>query len=389
MSSKETRTKIALIITSTGWGGLEMNVLKLVGWLSDNYSISLITQQQSTIYEKGRDAFSDTLLLDRHKKYFDFKSARKIAGYLKEQNIPLVIVCDNKDIDVISWVKRIYMRSLKVIYHQQMQIGISKKDPLHTFRFRAIDCWISPLQYLKDEVGRCTGFPTSRVEVIPLCLEVDRFLEKKFSKEKACEKLGIPVRKDGLQKPLLGIVGRIDPKKGQLFLVEAIPELRRRGLEVEVLVFGSATVNEEKSRQYEREIHRFVSGNQLEEVVHFVPHRPDVELFYQAIDVFVLGSHSETFGMVTIEAMLSELPIVATESGGTSEILDNGKLGLLYPFENQEKFCNQVQHLLNHPEQSSEMAGRAREVAAKAYNHRVEKAGFERVIKNLLSGHKG
>lgn len=384
MSTKETRTKIALIITSTGWGGLEMNVLKLVGWLSDNYSISLITRQQSTIYEKGRDAFSDTLLLDRHKKYFDFKSARRIADYLKEQNIPLVIVCDNKDIDVISWVKRIYMRSLKVIYHQQMQIGISKKDPLHTFRFRAIDCWISPLNYLKEEVGRCTGFPTSRVEVIPLCLEVDRFLEKKYSKEQAREKLGIPVRKDGLQKPLLGIIGRIDPKKGQLFLVKAIPELRRRGVEVEVLVFGSATVNEEKSRQYEREIQEFVASNQLEEVVHFVPHRPDVELFYQAIDVFVLGSHSETFGMVTIEAMLSELPIVATESGGTSEILENGRLGWLYPFENQKVFCDQLSKMLSNIQLAKEKAELARQTATASYNHKVEVNGFNQVFRQLL-----
>lgn len=372
--------KLALIITSTGWGGLEMNVLKLVGWLSDSYRISLITQQQSTIYEKGREAFSDNLLLNRHKKYFDFKSARQIATYLKEQEIPLVIVCDNKDIDVISWVKRIHLKNLKVIYHQQMQIGISKKDPLHTYRFRAIDCWISPLNYLKVEVGRCTGFPTSRVEVIPLCLEVDRFLEKKYSKAEAREKLGIP--NDNL--PLVGIIGRIDPKKGQKFLVESIPALREKGVELRVLVFGSATVNEEKSSTYEREMYDFVAQNNLEHIVHFVPHRPDVELFYQAIDVFVLGSHSETFGMVTIEAMLSELPIVATESGGTSEILENGKLGWLYPFENREKFSSQLADMLNNPEQAEEKALLARQTATAAYNHQIEVDGFNRIISRLL-----
>jgi len=187
---------------------------------------------------------------------------------------------------------------------------------------------------------------------------------------------------------LLGIIGRIDPKKGQLFLVESLTELRSRGNAVEVLIFGSATVNEEKSRQYEREIHDVVARNQLEDVVHFVPHRPDVELFYQAIDVFVLGSHSETFGMVTIEAMLSELPIIATESGGTAEILEHGKLGRLYPFENTAVFCEQVAHALRHPDETSEKAKQAREVAKKSYDHSVEKEGFERVINRLLTGNK-
>ncbi len=371
--------KIAFLITSTGWGGLEMNVLKLAELLSGRgYSISLITQENSTIYSKGKNLFNATLILKNKKKYFDFSSAKIIGDYLEREGIDTVIVCDNKDLDVAAWAKKIYFKALNILYHQQMQIGVNKKDFLHTFRFKAINYWISPLQYLRNEIAEKTKFPIERVKVIPLCTDSTKFINKKYTKQEALQLLNIAPK-----APLVGIIGRIDRKKGQLFLVESFIKLKQQGIDIELLVFGSATVNSPEESAYYTSMRKIVQQHSLEKVVHFVDFREDVSLFYNAVDVFVLGSHSETFGMVTIEAMLSKLPIIATKSGGTSEILEYGKLGLLYEYENYEDFSKQLKWILNNRSEAENMAALAQKTASEKYALDVEGDGIDRLLQEL------
>lgn len=371
--------KIAFIITSTGWGGLEMNTLKLAKLLSGKgYSITLITQEISTIYSKGKGLFASTILLDRTRKYFDFKSAKTISKSLQNEGIGTLIAFDNKDIDVVAWTKKLFFRKLNLIYQQHMQIGINKKDFLHTYRFNAINYWISPLQYLKNEVSGRTKFPVERVKVIPLGVDITKFTRRKYSKQEALQSLGISPK-----APLIGIIGRISKKKGQLFLVKSLIKLKQKGLDIELLIFGSATVNDPESQDYHAELYKTVKQNKLEDVVHFVEYQEDVSVFYNAVDVFVLASHSETYGMVTIEAMLSKLPIIATKSGGTSEILDYGKLGLLYEYENQDDFCQKITWLFNNKTGSESMAISAQKTASEKFSQEIEINEIDRLIKSF------
>lgn len=370
--------KIAFLITSTGWGGLEMNTLKLARLLSEKgYQITLITQENSSIYTQGKDIFASHLLLQKKRKYFDFAAAKKISHTLKTSGIKTIFVFDNKDLDVVAWTKKIFFKQLFVLYQQHMQIGINKKDIFHTFRFNAIDIWISPLEYLKKEVALRTKFPEEKIRVVPLCLDTTQFTTKKYSQSEALSKLNIHPK-----VPLVGIIGRIAEKKGQLFLVEALLNLKSKGIAIELLIFGSPTVNDPECQNYYNRILETVKQHQLEAVVHLVPYQKDVALFYNAIDVFVLASHSETYGMVTIEAMLSGLPILATHAGGTSEILDYGKCGLLYEYENQKDFCEKLIGLLRNKNEASEMADRAFKTASQKYKQEIEVNGIDEIIKN-------
>ena len=370
---------IAFFISSRGWGGLEMNTLKLARLLSDKgYNISLITQEDSTIYENREDLFSSTILIKRNRKYFDFKTAKTIAKALKLKNIDILIAFDNIDLDVIAWTKKLFYRKLKIIYQQHMQIGLSKKDFLHTFRFKSINYWISPLEYLKNEIAERTNFPVEKVKVIPLCLDTTRFTKQKYTKAEALQKLNINPK-----NALLGIIGRISEKKGQLFVVETVMKLKQKGINVELLIFGSPTINETEGENYYKQIKETVLKNNLENTVHFIDYQKDVSLFYNAVDVFVLASHSETYGMVTIEAMLSKLPIIATQSGGTSEILEYGKLGLLYEYQNHEELSEKIIQVLNNMDNADKMAGKAQQTATESYELQIEVNEIDKLIGSL------
>ncbi len=368
--------KIAFFITTTGWGGLEMNVLKMAQGMAEiEYNVSLITAFGSRIASEAKDKIPSLITINQPKKYFDFKAAKKIAAILKKENITTLIVNDNRDLDVISWVKRLHYNKLKVIYHQQMQIGINKKDLLHTQRFKTIDYWISPLNWLREEIGKNTRYPVEKVKIIPLCADIKRFSSRKYTREEALEKLGISPR-----GKLIGIIGRISPKKGQGFVIEAFKELLNKYTDLELLVFGSATINDPECQEYEREIKAFVEENNLGEAIHFKEFSAETELFYNSVDIFTIASESETFGMVTIEAMLSELPIIAADTGGSPEILNGGKLGRLYKYESISSYIEQVDWILSNETKAREMAVKAKEKALSEYSHKNEMTRISEVI---------
>ena len=372
--------KIAVYVTSTGWGGLEMNTIKLSRLLkNEGYDIVLYTQQKSMILNHEQELYEKIEIVQKRRKYFDFKTAKELSASLKKNKISLVFAVDNKDLDVLAWTKFLFHKSMKLVYQQHMQIGINKKDYFHSFRFKAVDKWISPLPFLKIEIGLRTHYPLNRVEIIPIGLNTERFTKSKYTKRESRELLGIHT-----DLPLLGIIGRISEKKGQLFVVQSILNLKHQGFHVELLIFGSATINDREDQKYSEKLRKFVINNELTDVIHFIEYQEDVHKFYNAIDVFVLASHSETYGMVTIEAMLSSVPVVATNSGGTPEILSNGKLGHLYPFENEQEFCKVLKLVLDEMEKTRKMTTDAKEFATMFYDEKAEVQAIDRILTQFL-----
>lgn len=371
--------KIGFVYTSNGWGGLEMNILKLAKeLLAIGYSISLISNSNSTVYHKGKELFNSIIEINPRKKYLDFATAKLLGRELKSAGINKLIVFDNRDIDLIAWTKRFYCRNLKTIYQQQMHIGLKKKDIYHTFRYRALDYWVAPLENLKQEVLHCLNYPANRIKVIPLSVNTDKFTNPKYSKSEARQLLNIAPK-----TPLVGIIGRIAPKKGQLFLAESLLKLKKKGIATELLIFGSPTINDAECVQYFESIKQFVADNNLSDCVHFADFQEDVLKFYNAVDVFVMASESETFGMVTIEAMLCELPILGTNRGGTPEILGNGEFGSLFEYENHNDYCEKLIKVLSNPKKAANMAQLAKLSAIERFSLSYEVGEFDKLLKSL------
>ena len=80
--------------------------------------------------------------------------------------------------------------------------------------------------------------------------------------------------------------------------------------------------------------------------------------------------------------MLSQLPIIATNSGGTPEILNYGELGLLYAPKNMEEFCEKLQWMHENQDKCLEMSLKAWEIAKTKYSHLMECEQIEKLISN-------
>jgi D-inositol-3-phosphate glycosyltransferase len=327
--------KLLIVNTSTGWGGLEMNVVKLAHELQKhNIEIHFACQENTMFDQQISPSFSSVLRLKKGRKYFDFSNASVLADYTRKHSIHLLFTAYRPDLDVLMWVKR-KARNIRIIHQQQMQIGIPKKGIIQRMRYAAVDLWLTPLHWLKEEALQKTTIQADKIRIVPLGVRKEPFLEEPIQKSEAQQFFGFETLDF-----VLGVIGRIDEKKGQLFLTKAVKKLLDKGEKVALLIVGMPTIDDPKSIVYNQSLQEFILKNNLESSVFIAPFTKDVNKFYQAIDLFVMSSEGETFGMVTVEALFSKTPVIGTNTSGTPEVLGHGSRGALYAFDNEQSFID-------------------------------------------------
>ena len=100
-------------------------------------------------------------------------------------------------------------------------------------------------------------------------------------------------------------------------------------------------------KDFRRELKRLVKVSGLEDRFLFLDWVEDTAPLLAAMDIFVSASHSESFGLAILEAMASGKAIVATETEGAKELLENEKTGKFVPVQNQLKLAGAIEEFLS------------------------------------------
>lgn len=159
-----------------------------------------------------------------------------------------------------------------------------------------------------DELQRHYGVPRSRIRIIPNGIDLDRFRPNPEAGARIREEFGIPPK-----ARLLLFIGHEFDRKG---LVHAVGALELLDEDTWLLVVGSE--NPAPFRRMAK-----TAGGRLV----FAGSRRDVESFYAAADAFVFPTSYETFSLVCMEAMATEVPVFATPVGGIEDYLQDGVNG--------------------------------------------------------------
>ena len=336
MSITPSLPKIGFYCSSISWGGLEMNSVRYAQALQqENFEIQLYGVEGTSIFQSATELGLPIQAVPRNKKYFDFMHARSLAKIFQKDGIEIVHFRDNRDLDFLGWLKFFSSREIKLVYHQAMQLGVPKKDIIHTFRFNRIDAWVSTLNYMKKQVLSHTKFPEKKLHVIPLGTNIDS--TSIHSKEEARKLLNLHS-----DKFLVGVVGRLDEKKGQLEVIQALSLLKDSEKNIHVVFIGDKTKNEADA--YVQKLQHAIEFNHLQEKTTFLPHQSDMQLLYGAFDLVIVPSWEETFGTVTIEAMASGVPVIGSNTAGTAEILENETF--LFHAKNPEDLSSTLLNIL-------------------------------------------
>ncbi|MCE3295898.1 MAG: hypothetical protein K0R65_1612 [Crocinitomicaceae bacterium] len=312
---------LAYLCGSKSWGGLEMNQLRNALWMKERgHEVIFFCRKDTPLATEVEKAGLSAVYLSPYRKYYDFKAGKMLCNKLREKAITHLIIRSTYDMSIAAYCKSKLGDKIHLSYFMEMQLGVKKTNLLHTLRFRKIDLWSCPLPFLAKQVETMTRFPKERIRIIPSGIDLNA-LSISDSQAEAREKLELPANMF-----LFGLIGRFDPQKGQLLLLEAA--MKAQNTDFGIVFLGEPTKNE--GAAYYRELQGFITQNQLEKRVFIRGFRKDIATFYRAIDWFVMASKAETFGMVTIEAMACGTPTLGSNAGGTPEILEHGKLGALF-----------------------------------------------------------
>jgi glycosyltransferase involved in cell wall biosynthesis len=150
-----------------------------------------------------------------------------------------------------------------------------------------------------------------------------------------------------LDEPIVVLVGRITPWKGQHVFVAAAARVLERFPKARFQIVGSPLFGE---HEYEASIRRQVQDLGVAERVEFLGFRDDVPAVLAQSSVVVHAStHGEPFGQVVIEGMAAGKPVVATDGGALPEIIEDGVTGLLVPMGDAEAMAEAIERLLSDP----------------------------------------
>jgi D-inositol-3-phosphate glycosyltransferase len=256
------------------------------------------------------------------------------------------------------------------------QVDLGPRVEVETELMRVADRLVAATPRDGLHMHRLYGADIDRIAVIPPGVDLSLF--RPIPQAEALTSLRMSPNHG-----MILFVGRLDPIKGLETLVRAIaivvevdPALR--GDMCLCIVGGDASDDMKRASAEMQRIDALRVELGLEDVVTWLGPQGQAELphYYSAAQMVVMPSHYETFGMVALEAMACGTPVVASNVGGLSFIVEHGKTGLLVPYKNPRLLAEALLALLERPELRRQM-GRNGTLVARRY-------GWPRIARRVL-----
>ncbi len=261
------------------------------------------------------------------------------------------IVADPFDTDVVhthTWYMSFAGMVAKRLYDTKLVATVHSLEPLRPWKeeqlgrgyrlsswveengLGACDAVVAVSEEMSADIQKHYGIPAERVHVIPN--GVDATAYRRREDPSVLERLGVEV-------PYILFLGRLSRQKGIFDLVEAFKALKAKSNLV--LVTGPADTTELVDEL--SEALRGLAG--IRWINRMVTHEEAVAL-YSSCEVFVCPSRYEPFGIINLEAMACERPVVATEVGGIAGVVRDGKTGVLVPPEDPRALAKAIDTLM-------------------------------------------
>lgn len=166
-------------------------------------------------------------------------------------------------------------------------------------------------------------------------------------------------------------VSRITERKGIKYLIEAVAQLVPKYPNVKLQIAGEG----DKLEELEKE----TRDRDLRDKVEFLGRvaHADLVKIYQGADVFVLPSLNEGMSNTMLEALSSGLPLVATDTGGTKELLNDGENGFIVKMKDADDIADKIEKLILNPDLKKKMGEASRQKAEGMSWEKVAKQYYE------------
>ena len=215
------------------------------------------------------------------------------------------------------------------------------------------------------------GFDSSRVCLLHNCIVTGKY-RNTGQKGYLSEKTG-----KTLKRPVIGSVGRLSREKGHKDFIEAISIVLGRGYDADFVLIGDGPERENLAASIDR------LG--LDRNVHFAGYLSDMQLVFQDLDLMVLPSHTEGLPNVVLESLMMGVPVIATDVGGTSDIISDYESGVLVAPGRPDLLACKIVEFLEDAGRFRRMSEKGRTAVETNFNFAARTVRLERIYEELAS----
>lgn len=293
----------------------------------------------------------------------------RIYSIVKDNNISMVHSLNSSG-HLINGFLNLFYKS-KTIWHVHSDLN----NILYKF--------FSPLKMvfvsnIKAEITK-NAFPSIiNINVIYNGIEIDKF----------------PLQKKSAQIKTIGFVGRLMPEKGLDELLDAYAKLKKSNPELKLKIFGEEIYDSKRKGKYTSHLKNkaailaqklSIDSDKLDIGLEFCGHVFPQQSIYEQIDLLILPSYQEAFPMVILEAASSGVPVIASNVGGVSEFISEGKSGFMIPPKNSDKLAEKIDYVLKNPDIVKECVKNARKLVEEKFTAKINSDKFLTLYKELLN----
>lgn len=357
--------KILELCLSPDLGGLELYMMRASRYLG-NRCISVINPEGKLLeYYEGTVYSYKTLR--RRKVLFSWIGARELARIIDVEEIDVLHLHWTKDLPLAVMAKLLSKRRPKVVQSRHMTMTRFKDDFYHRFLYRNVDMMLTVTQQVKSQIERFVPSTIRpNVEVLYIGAEQPTLISHQERRNRRTELALEPFF-------TIGIVGRIEDRKGQHIVLQAVKTLFSRGIQAKALVIGAAM-----DEEYLRDLQK-----RYAQIGVFTGFTRDVQTLMQLCDVMVLATDNETFGLVLIEAMMCGVCVVASNSGGPLEIIDHGQNGMLFETFDSDDLAKTLEGLYHNPVLRNKLAIAGKEKSSICFDSEKQFEHLYQILHNI------
>lgn len=374
-SSELKNDEVTILALHLGYGGVEQYISSLCKMLNDNYKINVICTYK--LCEKPAFSIPKNVnviyLIDHKPNKIELKNAlrsKKLIKSFKEilRSLRIIILKYYKNIIAIINIDSKFIITTRYFHNKLVQkyanndiITIATEHNFHN----------NDKRYIKKVVRSVKNFDY----FVPVSYNLQKFYETKLRHTKCLFIPNvieiIPNKNSKLKDNVLINVGRLEPEKGHLELLEIIKEVKVKIPNIKLYLVGDGSLYEKlkkKVEEYHLESNVILTG--------FV-NKDMLCNYYLESSLFVMTSLTESFGLVLLEAQSYGVPCIAYDSAdGAKELLKNNK-GILVKNRNQKQMVEEIINLLKNKEQLKKMSKIGKDNCTKYYIKNIEKEWLE------------
>lgn len=356
--------KVLQVTKGALMGGGERHILTLLEGFKDRaIDMNLAVLTEGPLSAAAREIGAEVFVIPKRYRG-DISPLLRLSRLIKSKRIDIVhthLISGNlygrfagkltKVKGIVSTLHHSDKEALGQFFHPYMQNLFFRLDLLMTIFSDRI---ITPSADLKNLIIKY-GVREHKIVSIPNAVKLQN---TNFSEEDihSCrQELGLPP-----DAKLVGTVGRLVPVKNFALFLKAARRVIDSGIDTRFVLIGDGPLRDE--------LKRMTDDLGLTHHVVFAGFRDNVFQLISMLDLFVLCSNSETFPLALIEAMALKKPVISTNVGGISEIIDHKFNGLLCPPGDEYCLENSIISLLNDDERKRELGIRAWEKVNKVFS---------------------